>query len=78
MTRLVHEKRGGYCFELNGLFSLVLAQLGFSFTPLAARAFHGENLLQKSHQLLLVEIEGERWLADVGFGGNGLVGPIPF
>lgn len=78
VRKLIDERRGGYCFELNGLFWLVLQHLGFTTTSLAARVFNGEKLGQKSHRLTLVEIEGERWLADVGFGGNGLIEPIPF
>jgi N-hydroxyarylamine O-acetyltransferase len=77
MKKLVEERRGGYCYELNGLFLLVLQRLGFAVTPLAARVFHDETPAQKSHQLTLVEVEGKRWLADVGFGGNGLLDPLP-
>jgi N-hydroxyarylamine O-acetyltransferase len=76
-SKLVDKQRGGYCHELNGLFLMVLQHLGFIVTPLAARVFRGETLLQKSHQLMLVEIEGKRWLADVGFGSNGLIEAIP-
>src|SRR6266700_1592257 len=78
VTKLVEKRRGGYCYELNGLFLMVLQHLGFTVTPLAARVFHGETLSQKSHRLTLVEIEGMRWLADVGFGGNSLIETIPF
>ena len=77
VKKLVDERRGGYCYELNGLFLLVLRHLGFTVTPLAARVFHDGAPAQKSHQLTLVEVEGERWLADVGFGGNGLLDPLP-
>jgi N-hydroxyarylamine O-acetyltransferase len=75
--KLVDERRGGYCHELNGLFGLVLRSLGFSVTPLAARVFAGETPMQKSHQLMMVEINGTRWLADTGFGSNGLLSAIP-
>jgi N-hydroxyarylamine O-acetyltransferase len=77
VTKLVDKRRGGYCYELNGLFLMVLQHLGFTVSPLAARVFNGETLMQKSHQLMLVEIRGKRWLADVGFGGNGLLEAIP-
>jgi N-hydroxyarylamine O-acetyltransferase len=76
-SKLVEQRRGGYCHELNGLLLLVLRELGFTVTPLAARVFNSETPLQQSHQLLLVEIAGERWLADVGFGSNGLIEAIP-
>jgi N-hydroxyarylamine O-acetyltransferase len=77
VNKLVHRRRGGYCHELNGLFGLVLRSLGFTVTPLAARVFAEETLMQKSHQLLLVELRGEHWLADTGFGSNGLIEAIP-
>jgi N-hydroxyarylamine O-acetyltransferase len=79
VAKLVDEKRGGYCYELNGLFELVLENLGFPFTPLAARnAMSGPPYRQKSHKLLLVEVEQRPWLADLGFSGIGLIEPIPF
>lgn len=77
--KLIFRRRGGYCFELNGLFLLVLRQLGFQTRPLAARVALSEgNYTVRAHQIILVEVEGRRWLADVGFGGNGLLEPIPF
>lgn len=77
ITKLVERRRGGYCYELNGLFMMVLQHLGFPVTPLAARVLHGETISQKSHRLTLVEVEGKRWIADVGFGGNSLIEAIP-
>ena len=77
VSKIVEKGRGGYCYELNGLFFTALQHLGFAVTSLAARVFWGETLMQKSHQLTLVEIEGTRWLADVGFGSNSLIEPIP-
>jgi N-hydroxyarylamine O-acetyltransferase len=78
VAKLSEERRGGYCYELNGLFMMALQRLGFTVIPLAARVFHGQTLTQKSHRLTLVEVEGRRWLADVGFGGNSLIEAIPF
>jgi N-hydroxyarylamine O-acetyltransferase len=77
VRKLIADRRGGYCYELNGLFLLALRQLGFDITPLAARVLRDGRLLQKSHQLLLVTCQGERWIADAGFGGNGLIEAIP-
>ncbi len=76
--KIVLSRRGGYCFELNGLFALLLEQLGFSVTRLAARVLYGaEGARPRSHQLLLVQIGESRWMTDVGFGGNGLREPFP-
>lgn len=77
-TKLVERRRGGYCHEMNGLFSTVLRHLGFTVTNLAAHVFHDGIPAAKGHRLSLVEIEGKRWLADVGFGGNCLIEAIPF
>jgi N-hydroxyarylamine O-acetyltransferase len=75
--KIVVNRRGGYCFELSGLFALLLEDLGFSVTRLAARVLYGaEGIRPRSHQVLLVSIEGEHWVVDVGFGGNGLREPF--
>lgn len=77
--KIVLGKRGGYCFELNGLFALLLEDLGFAVTRLAARVLYGtEGVRPRSHQLLIVHLDGEGWLVDVGFGGQGLREPLPF
>ena len=77
-AKLVTGRRGGYCFEQNALFAAVLQRLGFSVTQLAARVRLGATrVLPKSHMLLKVEAEGTAWIADVGFGTEGLLMPIP-
>ncbi len=76
-AKIVTARRGGYCFELNGLFSLLLEELGFSVTRLIARVRYGAKPpYPRSHQVLMVNAGGELWLVDVGFGGNGLLEPI--
>jgi N-hydroxyarylamine O-acetyltransferase len=76
--KLVHEQRGGYCYEQNGLFRLVLQQLGFGVTSLVGRnLLAGHPLRPRAHQVLLVQWEGQPWLVDLGFGTNGLIEPIP-
>lgn len=77
-AKLVAGKRGGYCFEQNLLFAAVLRELGFSVSQLAARVrFRTTALLPRTHMLLLVDLAGERWMADVGFGADGLLLPLP-
>jgi len=77
IAKLVGRKRGGYCYEVNGLLHMALRYLGFTVTNLVARNLTGGlPHSQKSHRIMLVEIAGEQWIADVGFGGNGLVDPI--
>lgn len=78
-AKLVQQRRGGYCFEHNLLFAAVLREAGFDLTALAARVRLGTGVvLPRTHMLLLVEADGRRWLADVGFGGEGLLLPVPF
>ena len=77
-SKLVHNLRGGYCFEQNLLFASVLERLGFSVTLLAARVrFGAQRVLPRTHVALAVDLEGDRWLADLGFGSSGLLHPIP-
>lgn len=76
--KLVKDRRGGYCFEHNTLFAAVLERLGFTVTTLAARVrFGNTKVLPRTHMLLKVDLEDAAWLADVGFGGEGLLGPVP-
>jgi N-hydroxyarylamine O-acetyltransferase len=76
-AKLVERRRGGYCFEHNTLFAAVLESLGFATTRLAARVrFGSQTIRPRSHMLLSVAVDGEPWLADVGFGGGGLLYPI--
>jgi N-hydroxyarylamine O-acetyltransferase len=78
-SKLVTGQRGGYCFEQNLLFSRALQAVGFSVTQLAARVrVRTHRVLPRTHMALLVHIGDESWLADVGFGGGGLLQPVPF
>lgn len=75
--KIVVERRGGYCFELNGLFALLLEELGFGVTRLAARVSSGaEGVRPRSHQLLMLKMGESAWIVDVGFGGQGLLEPL--
>ncbi len=77
--KLVHDRRGGYCFENNSLFRDVLRALGFTVTPLLARVRWQVPAGVKTpltHMVLRVELDGRAWLADVGFGGVGATGPL--
>lgn len=75
--KVVSVKRGGYCFELNKLFYLLLKGLGFTCYPVPARVVHRRQELRPySHRATLVEIGGRKWFCDVGFGGAGPKGAI--
>ena len=78
VAKLIRQRRGGYCFELNGLLYLALKTMGFTVRPLLARVLYGlENPSAHTHEVLVVTIDGNDWLADVGFGGPGLCLPLP-
>ncbi|KAL4438533.1 hypothetical protein ABPG77_000181 [Micractinium sp. CCAP 211/92] len=79
---VVSGRRGGWCYEQNGLFSAVLRTLGFDVVDGAARVAAadpaspgGVRLGAHLHQVLFVSLDGRRWLVDVGFGGDQL--PLP-
>jgi N-hydroxyarylamine O-acetyltransferase len=77
--KLVEDRRGGYCFEQNTLFAAVLEKIGFRVTRLAARVRLGAaGITSRGHMLLSVEADGRQFLADVGFGGDALLYPIPW
>ena len=76
--KLVLQKRGGYCFELNGLFLMALQSFGFDARALLARVYVDGEPRGRGHQISLVTIEGKEWIADVGFGRDNPRAPIPF
>ena len=68
---------GGYCFEHNTLFGAALQDLDFSFTALLARVRRGPpSGWMRTHMVLRVVLDDGPWLADVGFGGFGLLEPM--
>ncbi|WP_435812490.1 arylamine N-acetyltransferase family protein [Streptomyces smyrnaeus] len=67
--KLVRRSRGGYCYEHATLFAAALERLGFDFTAVSGRVQMGaEKILPATHAMLLVGVEGRRWLCDIGFG----------
>ncbi|HEX5304828.1 MAG TPA: arylamine N-acetyltransferase, partial [Dyella sp.] len=70
--KLVHRGRGGYCFEHNRLLAEVLRALGLTVAELIARVQWNrpeDASTAQTHMVLLVTLDGERWLVDAGFGG---------
>lgn len=72
--KIIVRKRGGFCYELNGMFAWLLGQVGFEVTYLNGRVYNHEEKRGREfdHLTLLVRIpnEGTKWLADVGFGDS--------
>ncbi|PRX47939.1 N-hydroxyarylamine O-acetyltransferase [Prauserella shujinwangii] len=75
MRKLVHRRRGGYCFEHASLFAAVLERLGFTVQRRMARVQPHRSGPQ-THMMLAVHADGEDYLADVGFG-SGILRPMP-
>ncbi len=76
VKKIIYSGRGGYCYEVNGLFTMALAGLGFSFDLIGARPMFYPQRRPKTHVVLVVNIDNQRWLCDTGFGSFGLRAPI--
>ena len=77
--KLLTDRRGGYCYEHNLLLMRVLRELDYKVTPLLAKVlwFAPDAAdIPLSHMLLAVEISGQTYIADVGFGGLTLTAPL--
>ncbi|MBQ8217399.1 MAG: arylamine N-acetyltransferase [Oscillospiraceae bacterium] len=67
--KVVEEGKGGYCFELNGLFAWLLRELGYKVTEYASRYLRGESSIpMRRHRVLRVEATDGVYCADVGIG----------
>lgn len=79
VQKMVHSRRGGYCFEQNQLLQAALEELGFQVRPLAARVLWNrppDAMTARSHMLLHVAVAGDPYVVDVGFGGLTLTGAL--
>jgi len=71
--KIVNERRGGFCFEQNGLFYAMLGEMGYEVIRVEANVRHGDGSygeVRMNHMGLLVNLGGKRWIADVGFGDS--------
>src|SRR5207249_2821365 len=67
--KVVEQRRGGFCYELNSLFHDLLSDIGFEVIFLGATMMRdGRPGTPMGHMVLKVDIDGESWLADVGNG----------
>lgn len=76
VQKIVHRERGGYCYEVNGLFAMALEALGIEYRLAAARPMIYPARRPRTHMVLIVTLEGERWLCDLGFGSYGIRAPM--
>lgn len=77
--KMILSKRGGYCYEQNGLFAEVLLAMGFDATVISARPrviYARHETPPLSHASIRVMLDGESWLVDVGIGGMSMTAPI--
>ena len=78
IEKIVGRRRGGWCYEMNGVFAAALSEIGFQVTRMAGAANREllGDVVAGNHLVLLVEIDGHPWIADVGFG-DGSQDPFP-
>uniref|UniRef100_A0AAU2JXH4 Arylamine N-acetyltransferase n=1 Tax=Streptomyces sp. NBC_00049 TaxID=2903617 RepID=A0AAU2JXH4_9ACTN len=75
--KIVHGRRGGYCYEQNSLLAAALERIGFEVSGRGARnRTRGDSLLAVTHAVLVVTVDGEPWLCDAGFGHQGPREPV--
>lgn len=67
--KIVVNRRGGYCYELNGLLASLLRALGFNVTLFSSNVIRGGIPAEIDHLTLLIQFD-ERWVVDVGFGDS--------
>jgi len=71
-NKIVSNRRGGFCYELNGLFGALLRELGFEVKIASARVIGEEKIGQEFDHMVLVVNLAEEWLVDVGVGDSFL------
>jgi len=76
--KIVSHKRGGYCFELNTLYGALLSEGQFEPLPMLARVWLRDPVETppRTHHVNRVNIDGEDWISDVGFGGRAARVPL--
>ncbi|MBM6444748.1 MULTISPECIES: arylamine N-acetyltransferase family protein [Pseudomonas] len=77
--KVLHEGRGGYCYELNNLYLALLQSLGFEARGISGRVVMGQPegaWTARTHRLSLVTLDGVRYISDVGFGGMVPTAPL--
>ena len=68
--KIVVNRRGGYCYEMNGLFTRLLLDLGYHARSVFCRIIRGRDFLPPcTHRGIIVDLEGKQYFCDVGYGG---------
>jgi len=71
-TKIITHGRGGYCYEINGVFAMALTAIGFEWYFAGARPMFYSMRRPKTHMVVIVRIKGRDYLCDTGFGGYAL------
>ena len=74
--KIVGRCRGGYCYEVNGIFAMALEAVGIPYRLVAARPMTYPVRRPKTHMAIVAEVDGEQWLCDLGFGSYGIREPV--
>lgn len=76
VEKIIDRQRGGYCYEVNGIFSMALRALGIPFRFIAARPMFYPVRRPKTHMAIIATVDGADWLCDLGFGSYGIRAPM--
>lgn len=76
VDKILNRNRGGYCYEVNGLFAMALQALGIPYQFVAARPMFYPVKRPKTHMAIVLKLDGEEWLCDLGFGSYGIRAPM--
>jgi len=76
VAKILGQARGGYCYEVNGLFAMALEAMAIPYRFIAARPMFYPTRRPRTHMAIIAEIEGSQWLCDLGFGSYGIRAPI--
>ena len=76
VEKILTCKRGGYCYEVNGVFAMALTAIGFEWYFAGARPMFYPMRRPKTHMVVIVTLDGKEYLCDTGFGGYSLRAPM--
>ncbi len=76
VKKVIINRRGGYCYEINGVFAMALTAIGFEWYFAGARSMLYPTRRPKTHMVVIVRVEGNDYLCDTGFGGYALRSPM--
>jgi N-hydroxyarylamine O-acetyltransferase len=76
VNKVLGRGRGGYCYEINGIFSMALSAIGVEWYFAGARPMFYPARRPKTHMVVIVCVEGRDYLCDTGFGGYALRAPM--